>query len=183
MLQRCRNKKCAAWKDYGKRGIKVCTRWESFDSFYADMGPRPSSLHTLDRYPNQNGDYEPANCRWATREQQSRNRRSNRSITFNGRTQLLKDWAEETGLPRETIASRLRSGWSVKRTFTTPRADIPNLRKSGRRTKRSHLLTCNGVTRSVAEWSKRSGVHSAVLTWRIERGWSTRKAIFQPTMC
>jgi hypothetical protein len=76
MWDRCTNENANQFKDYGGRGIKVCERWKSFVNFLADMGEKPDAL-TLDRYPNNNGNYEPGNCRWATRSQQNRNRRDN----------------------------------------------------------------------------------------------------------
>jgi hypothetical protein len=76
MIQRCTNTNAVNFRDYGGRGIKVCARWRnSFENFLADMGDRPSPQHSLDRYPNNDGDYEPTNCRWATKTQQSFNRR------------------------------------------------------------------------------------------------------------
>jgi hypothetical protein len=72
MHERCRNPDRA---DYGGRGISVCERWKSYDNFLAEMGRRPSKLHSLDRYPDNDGDYEPGNCRWATKKQQVDNRR------------------------------------------------------------------------------------------------------------
>lgn len=77
MRRRCENINCHAYKNYGGRGISVCERWQTFENFFADMGPRPSSLYSLDRVDN-DGNYEPGNCRWATRIQQIRNRRSNK---------------------------------------------------------------------------------------------------------
>lgn len=75
MFQRCTNPHHASWEDYGGRGVTVCERWQSFENFIADMGPRPSPKHSLDR-TNNDGNYEPSNCRWATWNEQARNRRS-----------------------------------------------------------------------------------------------------------
>ena len=78
MKDRCLNKKCANYYLYGARGVKVCKRWlKSFKYFLADMGPRPSSIHSIDRWPDPFGDYKPSNCRWATPLQQRHNRRDN----------------------------------------------------------------------------------------------------------
>lgn len=76
MIQRCENSNRPNFKDYGGRGIRVCKRWrKSYVAFFSDMGARPSPLHSLDRYPNNDGDYKPSNCRWATKSQQQNNRR------------------------------------------------------------------------------------------------------------
>lgn len=120
MHDRCSNPQHAAYARYGGRGIKVCKRWGSFDNFLADMGPRPSDAHSLDR-KNNDGDYKPSNCRWATSEEQNRNTRANRHFTANGRTQLLTDWAKELGTTRATLWLRIRYyGWSVEKACTTP---------------------------------------------------------------
>jgi hypothetical protein len=95
--KRCFNPKHRSYKDYGGRGITVCDRWlgkQGFANFREDMGPRPSLQHEVDRYPDNNGNYEPGNCRWATVQQNSRNRRSNTLITMFGETKCLAAWVE-----------------------------------------------------------------------------------------
>ncbi len=120
MKQRCYSHNKRNFADYGGRGIMVCERWRnSFENFLADMGPRPTPLHSIDRIDNSLG-YDPANCRWATRTEQNRNKRSNRYMTMNGRTMILTDWAIETGIKRETIKERIRRGWTISRALTTP---------------------------------------------------------------
>lgn len=119
MWARCTNPKRPEWHCYGERGITVCDRWKDFANFYADMGPRPSNKHTLDRINNA-GNYEPPNCRWATRKQQMRNVRYNHHLTLNGETLCLAEWAERIGIHQTTLARRLKSGWTVEQTLTTP---------------------------------------------------------------
>lgn len=115
MRSRCHSPSDQAYGRYGGRGIIVCERWRSsFEKFLEDMGERPSLAHTIDRYPDNNGNYELGNCRWATRREQNRNRRSNRLLTLNGETMCIADWADRLGLTQNSIYCRLRSGWSVE---------------------------------------------------------------------
>lgn len=120
MRDRCENEHGTAWPYYGGRGITVCERWRnSVEAFCSDMGPRPSPQHTVDRI-DANGNYEPSNCRWATRSEQMNNIRNNRVVAFRGREQTLTQWARETCLNREVIRWRLRAGWSIERALSTP---------------------------------------------------------------
>lgn len=120
MRLRCTSPKHAAWPSYGGRGITVCDRWlESVQAFVADMGPKPTPQHELDRIDNSKG-YEPGNCRWATRKANDRNRRSNRMVTFRGERLALAEWCERLGLPRDTTKKRLDAGWPVEKALTTP---------------------------------------------------------------
>ena len=106
------------WKNYGARGISVCERWMKFENFLTDMGERPSGL-TLDRIDN-NGNYAPGNCRWATRVQQCRNKRNNHILTVSGMTGCLSDLADHFKKHPLTVLSRLRRGWNVERAFLEP---------------------------------------------------------------
>ncbi|MFI7073620.1 hypothetical protein [Micromonospora sediminicola] len=108
----------AGYKNYGGRGIKVCPRWRSFENFADDMGStfRPElSLERIDV----NGDYEPGNCRWATRKEQHRNKRNTRQVAWLGRTLTVGEWSEILGVNASTIGVRLWRGWSVERSLTT----------------------------------------------------------------
>jgi hypothetical protein len=119
MRERCYNPEAVNFRNYGGRGIKVCARWSVFANFVSDMGNRPEGT-TLDRFPDVNGNYAPDNCRWATIIQQARNRRNNRLIEYNGRTQCLAAWIDELGVDREVVKWRLAHGWTVERAFTEP---------------------------------------------------------------
>lgn len=119
MRTRCNNKNNKRYKRYGGRGIRVCERWNSFANFMADMGPCPDGL-TLDR-KNNDGPYEPDNCRWAGYHEQHVNMSRNRRLTFNGRTLCMSEWAIETGIDQDTIHARLTVlGWSIDRALTEP---------------------------------------------------------------
>lgn len=112
LRQRCNNPNDSRYDDWGGRGIKVCDRWKSsFENFISDMGDRPSKNYSIERIDN-NGDYCPENCRWATREEQNRNTRGNHYETYNGITMILEDWAREFGVANASIRNQLR-----KKTF------------------------------------------------------------------
>lgn len=119
MIRRCTNPKDDRYSSYGGRGISVCAAWRDFKGFLADMGDRPHEA-SLDRYPDNNGNYEPGNCRWATRKEQARNRRNSRLIEFMGRQETIQTWAELFGIPEATLEARLNRGWTVERATTQP---------------------------------------------------------------
>ena len=121
MRRRCYNHKIKDWPDYGGRGIEVCPEWrDSFEAFrdWALANGYQDDL-TLDRKDN-DGSYSPENCRWITMKEQQNNRRNNRLITFNGRTQTMSQWADENGIKRETVWLRLKKGWPIERALTEP---------------------------------------------------------------
>lgn len=110
------NRKC--YHNYGGRGIEF--RFDSFEQFFAELGPRPSPKHTVDRIDS-NGHYSPQNCRWATRQQQQNNTRTNRFLTYNGKTMTMAQWAREVGLQYKTLEYRInQSSWPIERALTTP---------------------------------------------------------------
>lgn len=119
ILLRCSSNHPTHYFKYKARGIDVCERWLTFEHFLSDMGHPPPGL-SIDRINNDAG-YGPTNCRWATKTTQARNRRYIRPITFDGRTQLLTDWAKEIGIKVTTLSMRMDSyGWTVERALSTP---------------------------------------------------------------
>lgn len=112
MIQRCTDENFIEYHRYGGRGIAVCDRWKDFCNFLADMGTRPAGT-SIDRFPNNNGNYEPGNCRWATSKQQGRNKRTSRLISHNGKTKTLMEWSEETGISCGRISQRIKTGWTI----------------------------------------------------------------------
>jgi hypothetical protein len=109
---RCNNTKNPNYQRYGGRGIKVCKEWaESFEKFAADVGEPPSRKHSIERIDNQ-GNYEPGNCRWATKTEQARNRRTSHFIVINGEKHCLSEWLEIKGLNKSTFEGRIRRGWT-----------------------------------------------------------------------
>lgn len=113
MIGRCTNKNHMRFPEYGAMGITVCERWRKFQNFIDDMGFAPSKIHTLDRYPNQKGNYEPGNVRWATPTQQARNTSKNRMITHEGETLCATEWAERFGVWPATIIYRDAEGLNI----------------------------------------------------------------------
>lgn len=125
MKERCYDKKSSSYKNYGARGIRVCARWmmprgDGFRNFLKDMGTRPLGNYTLDRIDNNRG-YSKGNCKWATRGEQSKNRRANIYITVNRETMILKDWCRKLGLSYGTMLDRITNrGMSPKVALLMP---------------------------------------------------------------
>jgi hypothetical protein len=120
MRVRCYRKLGKGYPDYGGRGIKVCDRWlKSFDDFYHDMGPRPSKGHSIDRIDN-NGNYEPSNCKWSTRTQQNNNTRKTNFITIDDISLPIQEWARRFNISIGAIQGRLKKGWSIEAAVKTP---------------------------------------------------------------
>lgn len=111
MKQRCYNPNYRMYNRYGGRGIKVCDEWlNDFEAFFKYIGKKPSANHSLDRFPNQDGNYEPGNIRWATQYEQLSNFNRNVYITYNGETKILAEWARNFGVNPEAINYHLKKG-------------------------------------------------------------------------
>lgn len=118
IIQRCTNPNTTHYNCYGGRGISVCERWKKFENFLDDMGECPSGKQ-IDRI-NNDGNYEPGNCKWATRKEQCRNTRQNHLLTFNGETHCVTEWAEIKSISVGTLRSRVSRNWSIERALMTP---------------------------------------------------------------
>ena len=121
MKQRCQNPNNSRYDDWGGRGIEVCPEWrDSFEAFrdWALANGYRDDL-TIER-KDVNGHYCPENCCWITKEQQQRNKRNNRIITYNGKTQTLQQWADELGMHETTLLYRLKKEWTLEKALTQP---------------------------------------------------------------
>jgi hypothetical protein len=117
MKMRCLNPRRTSYKDYGGRGIRISPRWiSSFETFLADMGPRPPGT-TLERIKT-SGNYEPGNCCWATRLVQNNNTKQNVLLQFNGKLRTVAQWARELSIKAPTLRRRLAAGWTIAETLT-----------------------------------------------------------------
>ena len=116
MWQRCTNLKNAKYESYKDRAPPE--KWRAFQVFFADMGPRPSAKHSIERVDNDKP-YGPDNCVWATSKDQSRNKSTNVKIEYQGRTKCVTAWAEEFKIKRTTLDSRLKAGWSIEKALNT----------------------------------------------------------------
>lgn len=141
--QRCYNTNAPFYTSYGGRGIVVCDRWcdkkHGFKNFLLDMGKRPSDKHSLDRVDN-NGNYDPANCRWATSIEQGNNKRNNVFITHNGVSLSIREWASVLGIDAELIRNRRKNGWSTDKILS-------------KRKLKTIYVTHNDITKTLKEWS------------------------------
>jgi len=114
LKSRCNNPKVRNYNRYGGRGIKVCDRWNEFENFLEDMGLRPSPNHSIDRI-NNDGNYEPGNCKWSDRAQQGANKSNNIRLVYNGESKTASEWARLTGVKYRTLLCRIKRGWDAER--------------------------------------------------------------------
>lgn len=159
------------FQNYAGRGIAMCAEWrDDFLRFLADMGPCPAN-YTIERIDN-DGDYTPQNCRWASRQEQARNTRRVRWLTMNGQTKMLSDWARDLGISPQTLTKRLARGWELTDALTLDtRTDQTRLT--------NRYLEFRGERLCVAEWAKRLHLGPA-LQARLHWGWSVERALSTP---
>lgn len=146
MWSRCTNPNVDRYPRYGGRGIKVCDRWSKFELFIEDMGPMPSPNHSIGRRDN-DGNYEPSNCRWETEDEQSNNRSTSKFVEWNGARKTYSDWAKETGIPYWTIVQRHRAGMPLEKVFD---------RSEGGLSKK--FIEFNGDRKLTTEWMRDLGI-------------------------
>lgn len=179
MKARCLNKKVSSYKNYGGRGIKICSRWlESFDNFYEDMGEPPSLEYSIDRIDN-NCDYSPENCRWVSREEQNNNTRQVRYFKYQGERLTTRQWAKKTGIHKSAIDERIKQRWTIEKALTTPSVKGRNQFGTD-----GIPITFNQKTMSLKKWSIEieidySTLHKRVhkYSWSIERALTTKSLI------
>ena len=165
MRYRCQRQTDRGFARYGGRGIRVCKRWESFDLFFADMGLRPGKGYSLDRVDN-NGDYEPGNCRWATAAEQATNRSNNVRIVLAGARLCLSELARLAGRNAALISRRKKNGLQGAALLAPPRAGF--------------LYDFRGRKATLREICQELGVPKVTIEWRLKAGWELERAITEP---
>lgn len=168
--RRCEDDRRKDYLIYGGRGIKICKEWgNSFNAFYNwAINNGYNDTLTIER-KDVNGNYEPSNCRWATKEEQANNRRDNQFLTHNGKTQTISQWAKELNINESTLRNRIQRGWADEEIF----------KKSAQST---HYITFNGETKSLRQWSICTGISYSTLQSRLHRfNWDVEKAFTIPS--
>lgn len=160
--ERCLNPSNKSFERYGGRGISVCERWtHSFENFIADMGIRPSNKHSIDRI-NNNGNYEPSNCRWSTPVEQGNNKRNNIMVTIDNETKSLSAWCRERGVSVGSAWSRYKKGLTGNDIFQST----------------EERISFNGITDTIRGWSERTGIKRTTIAQRIRAcKWSVERAL------
>ena len=170
MIYRYYNENNRVYKYYGGKGVTICDEWlQSFDNFYnwALLNGYKEGL-SIDRI-DVNGSYSPKNCRWATMEEQSRNRTNTVLVEYNGKKMTLREWSEELNISLSTISKRKHNGYSDKEIIEgrPKRKRVANI-----------YLQYNGKTLSIREWSKELNTKEGTIRTRLDRGWSIEESLF-----
>lgn len=172
MKNRCLSDRNPSYSRYGGRGISVCDRWLRFDHFLTDMGPRPPGT-SIDRIDN-DGNYEPGNCRWATRVEQNNNTSSTVKLYHDGITDCVLGWSRRLGIAAKTLHRRIELGWPVVDVLAIP---VDNKLSKNHVRKYDH----DGLSLTLSEWSRRTGITHGSIQGRINAGWTLSEALTVPT--
>lgn len=182
MKDRCLNPHNVGYPNYGGRGIQVHQTWkDSFDQFRQDMGPCPEGW-TLDRI-NNSGNYEPTNCRWATRETQGNNKRTNRKITLDGKAKTASQWEKELNIGHGTVTDRYRRGVTTIKDMLNPPAEVNRnltLLTLTEKTNNERLNLHVGETKPIVQWATLMGMNPVTLTARLRNGLNLKEALTKP---
>lgn len=165
MMHRCYDSRDASYKNYGGRGITVCKRWHDVRNFISDLADTWRNGLTMDRI-NNNRHYEPTNVRWATKGEQSRNRRSCINLTWNGETKTVSEWARTLGISHQTLRSRIDRGFPMARVMR------PQTTKTA--------ISFRGNLYTLAELSRATGINHVTLRDRLALGWDVERVVTQP---
>ncbi|MFI5404945.1 MAG: hypothetical protein ACHQ1D_00380 [Nitrososphaerales archaeon] len=181
MKSRCYNKKDDSYIRYGGIGITICDRWlygekdkSGWECFIDDMGPRPSTNLSIDRIDN-DGNYCPENCRWATAKEQQRNKKNNVLVTIENQTKCVAEWCEIYNLAPSTYQNRIVRGWSEVEAIITP----PEDQSENSSNYPKIYLEIDGEKKSLLEWSQISGVDKKTIRHRISKNWPAKEAVFK----
>jgi hypothetical protein len=172
MKDRCLNKAHTNYARYGGRGITICKQWlDSFDAFYAYIGPKPSPEHSIGRIDN-DGNYEPGNVEWQTTKQQNSNYSRNRFLTYCGVTMTITQWADRLGIHHVSLRDRIRRGLAGEELFR-PRVQDEYFN--------ARWITWQGKTQMLKDWAAELGISAHTIRNRLDlKGWTVEKALSTP---
>lgn len=171
MCYRCTKPEHPSYYLYGGRGIRVCNEWlDSFECFarWASQNGYQDML-TIDRI-DVDGDYCPANCRWATPKEQANNRRTCVYLEYKGELKTATQWAEEYHINPHTLMDRIQRGWSVEEAITRPMQ------------RKCKGVTFHGITHTIKEWADIYKISPGVISYRLLHGWSVEDALSKPVL-
>lgn len=170
MKRRCNDQERDEYDRYGGRGIIVCDEWANSFQMFRNWALNSGYNDTLTIERNDvNGNYEPSNCRWATKKEQANNKRNNHFLTYNGKMKTVTQWAEELNIHENTLRNRMQSGLTEEEIFA----------KSVQST---HYITFNGETKSLRQWSISTGINYSTLQKRLYKSnWDIERALTTPT--
>ena len=163
MHRRCTDPTVLSFKNYGLRGIAVDPRWLVFQNFYDDMGDKPSPAHSLERIDN-DANYSPKNCRWATAKEQAQNRRTNKIIDYNGEKIVLAELARRFNICDDTLISRLNNNWPIERSLKEPAWN-------------QKTITLDKITLTIPAWAKKTGISRRTICDRLSKGWDAKRIL------